>query len=76
VVNVISARPTVHQVVAAELGQVDLAKFTFGHHDEIAHQLLTAVAERMREEIEPASCGCGGCDSCAQHALVDWLDPG
>lgn len=68
-------QPTLHQVVVAELGRVDKVRFAFGYHDEAATQLLATIAERLRAEIGPRDCGCGGCDSCAQHALVDWLDP-
>ncbi|WP_055526024.1 hypothetical protein [Streptomyces graminilatus] len=70
-----SSLPTPQQVVVTELRRVDLIALVF-HRDEIANQLLTAIADRMRAELGPRDCGCGGCDSCAQHALVDWIDPG
>lgn len=43
--------------------------------DDIANLVLTVVTDLMRDEIGQPDCGCGGCDSCAQHALIDWLDP-
>lgn len=64
-------RPTPRQVVLAELRGVDLIA-----PEKMADRLLTAITDRMRVELGPRDCGCGGCDSCAQQALVDWLDPG
>ncbi|MEW2567648.1 hypothetical protein [Streptomyces sp. NPDC047070] len=66
-------QPTLHQVVVTELGRVDQIKLTFWDYDEAATQLLAAIAERLHAEIGPRDCDCGGCDSCAQHALVDCL---
>lgn len=43
--------------------------------DDVADLLLATIADRARDEIGPSDCSCGGCDSCVQHALVDWLDP-
>ncbi|MFF8034905.1 hypothetical protein [Streptomyces sp. NPDC016626] len=42
---------------------------------DVADVVLAAITDRLRDEIGPSDCSCGGCDSCVQHALVDWLDP-
>ncbi|MFF1297936.1 MULTISPECIES: hypothetical protein [unclassified Streptomyces] len=43
--------------------------------EDIVDLILIAVVDALRAETGPAACGCGGCDACAQQALVDWLDP-
>ncbi|MEU5077091.1 hypothetical protein AB0G76_36915 [Streptomyces asoensis] len=68
------AKLTPRQLVVAELGRIDLIDFVF-HREQAADQILAVIADRMRDEIGPNECGCGGCDSCVQHALLDWLDP-
>ncbi|MBE4790905.1 hypothetical protein [Streptomyces caniscabiei] len=65
---------TPHQVVASELRRVDPIALLF-QRDQVADRLLVAIADRMRDEAGGPDCSCGGCDSCAQHALIDWLDP-
>lgn len=65
-------RRTPHQVVLAELARIEAYHLAF-RREETAQQLLAVIADRMRDEVGQR--GCGGCDSCAQHALIDWLDP-
>lgn len=65
---------TPQQVVESELRNVGPIEIVF-QREEVATRVLTALAERMRSEVGPLDCGCGGCDHCSQHALIDWLDP-
>jgi hypothetical protein len=69
-----SDRSTPRQLVITELRRAGPIGFVFDS-EKIADQLLAAIADRMRDEVGPRDCSCGGCDSCAQHALIDWLDP-
>jgi hypothetical protein len=65
---------TPRQVVEAELRQVAPIALV-AQREQVADRLLAVIADRMRDEVGGPDCSCGGCDSCAQHALIDWLDP-
>lgn len=39
----------------------------------LAPRVLNAAASAARAELGPDDCGCGGCDSCVQHRLLDRL---
>lgn len=68
------APQTPQQVVEAELRNVGPIEIVI-QREEVAARVLSALADRMRDEVGPLDCGCGGCDHCSQHALIDWLDP-